>query len=188
MRHKPDFYSILRVPPTATRGEIRSAYRTRAREVHPDQGGNVEDMLLLKRAYDVLMDPQLRDAYDSARTALDGECRLPFSSEETAPVFCFRRQARNPSLMMFGAGWFGLLAGLLFFATATEPNVFQYPVESWLSRGASVLFFSSGSIGLYLGLYGGQRGFEIPPRTRAIAFCATMVVIALVCSVVIFSA
>lgn len=39
---------------------IDRAYRRLSLQVHPDKGGNHEDFLRLKKAHDVLMDPQLR--------------------------------------------------------------------------------------------------------------------------------
>ncbi|MBV9129869.1 MAG: J domain-containing protein [Verrucomicrobia bacterium] len=62
---KKDYYLILRVTPEATAGEIRSAYRRRAIELHPDVSGFSSDQFLeLHEAYSVLSDPMQRAVYD----------------------------------------------------------------------------------------------------------------------------
>lgn len=62
---KKDYYLILRLTPKATADEIRSAYRRRALEVHPDiSGAGSSPFLELQEAYAVLSDPARRAAYD----------------------------------------------------------------------------------------------------------------------------
>ena len=45
-------WSVLGVPRSATVAEIKLAFRKRALETHPDQGGDAEAFRALKRAYD----------------------------------------------------------------------------------------------------------------------------------------
>lgn len=54
-------YEMLGISSSATLEEIRSAYRTKALLFHPDRGGKVEGFLSLKRAYQILVDPHLRE-------------------------------------------------------------------------------------------------------------------------------
>jgi DnaJ-class molecular chaperone len=62
---KKDYYLVLHLKPEATTEEIRSAYRRRALELHPDQSGFGSDPLLeLQEAYAVLSDPSRRSLYD----------------------------------------------------------------------------------------------------------------------------
>jgi molecular chaperone DnaJ len=62
---KKDYYLILRLTPKATTEEIRSAYRRRAIELHPDLSGSTSDLFLeLQEAYYVLSDPMRRASYD----------------------------------------------------------------------------------------------------------------------------
>jgi molecular chaperone DnaJ len=64
-RMKKDYYLILRLTPKATTEEIRSAYRRRAIELHPDLSGSTSDLFLeLQEAYYVLSDPMRRASYD----------------------------------------------------------------------------------------------------------------------------
>lgn len=67
-----DFYLVLEITPEATPAQIRSAYRRRALELHPDQSGtDKEPFLELQEAYSVLSDPMLRAAYDRATESLE---------------------------------------------------------------------------------------------------------------------
>ena len=70
-----NYYKTLGVPPTASRGEIRRAYRKLARQCHPDL--NPGDKLAEERfrnaqeAYHVLIDSEARQRYD--QTAFQSE-------------------------------------------------------------------------------------------------------------------
>jgi DnaJ-class molecular chaperone len=60
-----NYYSILNVAPTATLEEIRSAYRTRAKQYHPDHfGRDSAPFLNVQEAYGVLSNPISRRSYD----------------------------------------------------------------------------------------------------------------------------
>jgi hypothetical protein len=71
-----DYYRVLGLRPTATREEIRRAYRRLARYVHPDAHPERKDdvaatqrMAMLNEAYAVLADPARRAAYNLQRQA-----------------------------------------------------------------------------------------------------------------------
>jgi len=63
-----DYYEILGVPRTATPEEIRSAFRKKAREYHPDVAKDkvkgAEKFKEVNEAYEVLSDPAKRTKYD----------------------------------------------------------------------------------------------------------------------------
>jgi molecular chaperone DnaJ len=61
-----DHYALLGIPRSATRAEIRRAYRVLALQLHPDRAGYASTMLFqrLVEAYQVLSDPVERAAYD----------------------------------------------------------------------------------------------------------------------------
>jgi DnaJ domain len=67
-----DYYRILGVKRTASKAEIRSAYRKLARVVHPDINAGSEtaakEFALLSKAYHILIDPQERAYYDQRLT------------------------------------------------------------------------------------------------------------------------
>ena len=66
MAEKEDFYKTLGVSKTASKDEIKSAYRKLAKKYHPDnkETGSEEKFKAIQEAYDVLYDDQKRGAYD----------------------------------------------------------------------------------------------------------------------------
>jgi hypothetical protein len=67
---EPSWYTVLGVHPQVSREEIQAAYRRRIREVHPDVSGSegtTETAKRVNQAYEVLRDPDRREAYDSRR-------------------------------------------------------------------------------------------------------------------------
>jgi molecular chaperone DnaJ len=60
----PDLYELLGVPRDASPEDIKRAYRRKAREHHPDAGGDEEAFKQVTHAYQVLSDPERRLRYD----------------------------------------------------------------------------------------------------------------------------
>jgi len=57
-------YEVLRVASTATTDELKSAYRRRLRETHPDTGGDAVSFSAVQEAWERIGTPDLRAAYD----------------------------------------------------------------------------------------------------------------------------
>lgn len=95
MAEVTDYYLLLGVPESASPEAIKRAYRSLARDSHPDRNphdpGAEDRFKSVQRAYHVLSDPQRRAAYDDARTmpfgglggGLNGQSRP--SSQRSSP-------------------------------------------------------------------------------------------------------
>src|SRR5674476_917747 len=67
MATERDYYTILGVPRTASDAEVKRAFRNLAQQWHPDvnrDSGADERFKEINEAYQVLSDPQRRQAYD----------------------------------------------------------------------------------------------------------------------------
>jgi DnaJ-class molecular chaperone len=67
MTSQPTFnpYEVLGVEKSASETDIKEAYKSKIKSVHPDIGGNEEECKKLNLAKDLLLDPQKRSEYDT---------------------------------------------------------------------------------------------------------------------------
>lgn len=69
-----DYYTLLKVPRNATSEQIRRAFREAALQLHPDKNvklGETELFLEVSKAYETLIDPDLRATYDEDLATAD---------------------------------------------------------------------------------------------------------------------
>ena len=64
-----DYYNTLGVSKSASADEIKTAFRKKAHEHHPDKGGDAEKFKVLNEAYQVLGDAKKRQQYDQYGSA-----------------------------------------------------------------------------------------------------------------------
>jgi len=64
-----DYYEILGIDKNSTEVEIKSAYRKKAKEHHPDKGGDEAEFKDLNEAYSVLSNPEKKQRYDQFGTS-----------------------------------------------------------------------------------------------------------------------
>lgn len=76
-----DLYRTLGVRKNASDATIKSAYRNKAKRVHPDAGGSKASFEELKLARDTLLDPAARAYYDST-----GKINQPDPGQGRGPV------------------------------------------------------------------------------------------------------
>ena len=83
-----DFYALLGLPPDASREEVERAFRTLARQYHPDLNPDPEAQerfRLLVQARETLLDPKRRTLYDQQWRHLRGHS-FPSAEEATIPI------------------------------------------------------------------------------------------------------
>lgn len=62
-----NYYQVLGVVSTASRDQIRTAYRVKVRSAHPDAGGDPEQFAMIAEAWEVLGSESEREHYDADR-------------------------------------------------------------------------------------------------------------------------
>ena len=64
-----DYYELLGVTKSSSDKELKSAFKNKAMQYHPDKGGDPEKFKQINEAYQVLSDTQKRQMYDQFGTA-----------------------------------------------------------------------------------------------------------------------
>jgi DnaJ-class molecular chaperone len=75
-------YDILELSSTADVDEIKAAYRRLSTQVHPDRGGSGALFRLVREAYEILSDDDLRSEYDRSGVNLLGTPRRARRDDE----------------------------------------------------------------------------------------------------------
>lgn len=132
-----DLYALLKLPETATRQEIRRAYRFEAMKSHPDLRPGCDHserrMRELNVAAGVLLDPERRAAYDRHRRAEREAARR--RAQASAPryfaqVFEWERPAPQPRRQRLGAELGRLLAEIHPWP-ARPLSEWDFEIRSW---------------------------------------------------------
>lgn len=71
---RTELYDLLGLTADAKDADIRKAYKSKAKKLHPDTNGGIEseEFVKMKKAYDILINPETRKMYDETGI-VDGE-------------------------------------------------------------------------------------------------------------------
>lgn len=151
-------YDVLGVPSDASFATIRTAYRERARRLHPDRSGSDDDdrMAAVNEAYRVLCEPGRRALYD--RTLIAGPATATGTDQSDAddgdrgPVDVYPTSrlsnlsppgpARVPWKLMLVAAALG--SALVLFAASFNDPPSQEPPDGILRAGSCVVVEPNG--------------------------------------------
>jgi DnaJ-class molecular chaperone len=88
-----NYYIVLGIKADASQEQIKEAYRRKAKELHPDHyGSDCKPFIEVQEAYEVLSDPDRREAYDRN---IAGRHRPPVTAPGVRPQPS-RRSGRSP--------------------------------------------------------------------------------------------
>ncbi len=129
-----DYYEILGVAKNATAEEIRKAFRKLAFKYHPDRNhepGAEQNFKKINEAYEVLSNPQKREAYD-ARQARYTQPR--FMPKPYRPTRSTSEELLRVIMQKGTPGWAKVLAGAGFVL-----DIYLKAKERELKRGSASL-------------------------------------------------
>lgn len=109
-----DFYAVLGVERDASDDDIARAYRTLAKQLHPDSGASAEQVARfvdVTTAYDVLADPDLRRDYDRVRL-------VEQVTAEAGPMPAFKPAKVRRIEFTRKRAWFALVGGVVLLAAS----------------------------------------------------------------------
>jgi|SRR6185503_19239312 curved DNA-binding protein CbpA len=131
-----DHYEVLQISPNADVETIRRVYRMQAQRFHPDnlESGNAEAFRGISTAYEVLIDPQRRAAYDrdhreAQRRAAIGVPNVPTSGP---PVMDEMRRREEILTLLYSRR----------FANPQQPSLGLRDLEALLNTPKGDLEFS----------------------------------------------
>lgn len=154
----PTHYELLRVAPTASREELRQAFRVLSKRYHPDTtelpATEAErSFLQLRQAYAVLSDPIARQRYDGELRQEAAVVAMAVSAAAAAPVNASSSRSEEVRRALSGGEWLALLLlglALVFslvlgvgLALARGVEVVQWP-SWWKAEQAPALAPSPG--------------------------------------------
>jgi len=96
-------YGVLGIARDADNAQVKSAYRNLAKAYHPDlRGGSEQRFREISHAYETLVNPERRAAYDAESAQMRGTARRRLKSAVATMAASFMLTVGSG---MFVAGW-----------------------------------------------------------------------------------
>jgi curved DNA-binding protein CbpA len=167
-------YQVLGVPQTATLTEIRNAYRTRVRSVHPDSAArpsmaSSEEMAAITQAWNTLSDHARRRMYDASLREPVAHASTTNTSTQSHTYSAPVAPARFPWRMLLGFVGIGsiVVVGLNIVSQPAEPR----GPDGLISSGSCVVIDATQAAvevscdGEFYGVVEQLIGFDMTCRT-----------------------
>ncbi|WP_158084220.1 DnaJ domain-containing protein [Marispirochaeta aestuarii] len=151
-----DYYSILRLPRDASSALVRKAYRQLAKEYHPDlnDGENPEEhFILLREAYEILIDEGTREQYDRAYNSFFGVQEFNYreflksrmwDKESQAKLICYDllHDLESEALEVYEEAFFGEVEEIRSYLEREDFMDYTFIIaEEYVHRGMPVKAF-----------------------------------------------
>jgi DnaJ-class molecular chaperone len=164
-----DLYNTLGVNKNASDRDIKTAYKKKAMEHHPDKGGNADKFAEISNAYDTLKDPQKRAFYDHTGSTdqRQHQQRGPFGFEDIfSQVFRQQRQPQRPPEARISIAAPGGLDLVVSFRIRAHPEWQRNGMDMHTEISADFWKLIVGGNLSVTDILGKNYDITIPPRTN----------------------
>ncbi|MGB7926026.1 MAG: J domain-containing protein [Pyrinomonadaceae bacterium] len=169
-----DYYATLGAEPGATQGEIERLYKLLAVRLHPDRGGDEEEMKALNEAYGVLRDETRRCAYDEGRASAPVDLSEP---QHPAPPYSSPSATVDAVTSQCLAAVLFIFAGLVLLCVVR----FQYVLFLWPLALLAVLVIIAGIFQAHAALSAARESFALSHPVRRFRLAQEMAFWVVVC-------
>jgi DnaJ-class molecular chaperone len=95
-----DLYKALDIDKSATKEQVKKAYRKKALKAHPDAGGDKESFALISLAHDVLTDDLRRERYDATGDTEEKKTNTVMETVSQMAKAAFDEDSLDPVVFM----------------------------------------------------------------------------------------
>jgi hypothetical protein len=170
------YYALLCVSETASAVEIKTAFRQRAKELHPDQNSShdaVRQFQQVNEAYEVLSNPDTRARYDTLYAQIPQSESVSYQWVDLEPITCSccSKVTAQPRYVIFYQVTSFIVVTIrspiqgVFCPTCAERKALQSTIVTWLMGWWGLpwgVFYSLTTI--FHNLFGGSKPNDVNAR------------------------
>lgn len=172
------YYALLGVSEAASAAEIKTAFRQRAKELHPDRNSSpdaVRQFQQVNEAYEVLSNPDARAQYDTSYAQIP-QSESSYQKVDLEPITCSccRKVTAQPRYVIFYQVTSFIVVTIrspiqgVFCPTCAERKAFQGTIVTWLMGWWGLPWGVLYSIAtIFHNLFGGSKPNDINARLLA---------------------